>query len=556
MCKGAEHFEFVSYVLEHGLAVAVPEQRPPPYDLANYASCRDPIMGPIADGVLCEEMRTGVLARPGEWFLREQAKWWHSVGVLPKAPGKVRVIHDFSSPSGSSLNDRIDYVKLSYDKVDAAFRAMRPGCWLAKIDITAFFRHIPLDPADWGLTCFRWDGLGKVVDTRVNFGQRNAPEVAFRFSTAIMWAVRRRLGELGLQGWVEVFVVCDDWLVVAEHEDDCRRAWEMIIGVLEQLGFAVNREPHKCIAPCRALVWLGLRLDSVAMSVSLPADKVTKALQLAGEVQRADKVTRQQLDRLFGYLSFCSTVVFGGRAFLHGLRRLRFRPDGGVRGASHRIHVSAALRLDMAWWLTHLERLNGDRRIPIVAMGVEHQVTNVFIDARGGPGGVGLFVDGGFVGLTGEECNARYPAWMRDGRAAALASPGLRRQLDTGAWAEPSEWANHWELFAFCVLLDLFPDVFRDKFVVVRSDSMAACRCVRDLSAALDSPVLAHLTRVFLGLCVRFNVRILPLHIAGVENALADPLSRDRLSEFAGVAGAWVAARGSPSPFLGGLALL
>jgi hypothetical protein len=61
---------------------------------------------------------------------------------------------------------------------------------------------------------------------------------------------------------------------------------------------------------------------------------------LVRKVLVSSSVTRQQLESLFGYLSFCSTVVFGGRLFLHGLRRLRFRADGGVRATRHHVHVS------------------------------------------------------------------------------------------------------------------------------------------------------------------------------------------------------------------------
>ena len=59
-------------------------------------------------------------------------------------------------PEGASLNDFIDYVRLSYDKVDDAFRSMKSPCYLAKVDIAASFRHISMDPSDWCLVAFKW----------------------------------------------------------------------------------------------------------------------------------------------------------------------------------------------------------------------------------------------------------------------------------------------------------------------------------------------------------------------------------------------------------------
>ena len=104
--------------------------------------------------------------------------------------------------------------------------------------------------------------------------------------------------------------------------------------------------------------------------MALPGDKLAKAQDVIRQVQGATKVTRRVLDSLFGYLSFCSTVVYGGRAFLHGVRRLRYRADGVARAGHHKIHVNRALKEDMRWWQAHLVRLNGDRRVPMVAAGV------------------------------------------------------------------------------------------------------------------------------------------------------------------------------------------
>ena len=47
--------------------------------------------------------------------------------MLPKAPGKIRLIHGYSQPAGRSLNDVIDDIKLSYKGVDKACDAMSRG---------------------------------------------------------------------------------------------------------------------------------------------------------------------------------------------------------------------------------------------------------------------------------------------------------------------------------------------------------------------------------------------------------------------------------------------
>ena len=67
------------------------------------------------------------------------------------------------------------------------------------------------------------------------------------------------------------------------------------------------------------------------------------------------------------------------------------------------------------------------------------------------------------------------------------------------------------------------------------------------MSACLDSPVLARLRRGVLGQCVRLNLRILPMHVAGVENVLAEALSRGNWRDFAAQAESWLRVRSKGS---------
>jgi hypothetical protein len=533
-CHEDTDWPFARYVLTHGLAVVQPDQRPAPYDLCNYSSVRDPDLSALAADTVADELRQGLIAVPHAWLL-SQCRWVHALALVPKGGGKARIVHDFSAPDGDCLNSHIDFVSVSLPRHEDVFRVLTPGTHLAKIDLRAFFRHVPLDPADWPLVGFRWDGQ-IMLDTRLNFGQRNASEVADRFGALVERYIARTAEALAS---CHIFRVSDDWLLEARSHADCDAIWRHAMRVLEEFGFVVNRLPGKSVAPCQCLTWCGLEYDTAAMTVRLPADKLRKAADCVLRCRQAASITRRELDSLFGYLQFCSAVVFGGRAFLHGVRRLRFRPDGPPLPSAARISVSDAFRLDMDWWLANLEKLNGDRRIPIVAKARGSPTLEAFVDARGGEGGIGVFVEGAFVSLSGQQCNALYPAGHR------ITSPG--------AWAKPSSVANHWEMFALIVLLDLFGSALANSVVAVHSDSMTAVKCSRDLSAALDSPELAALTRTFLALCVDLNVLVEPAHIAGDDNVLADALSRGHMSAFAQHAQCWLRARGGESAFLSGL---
>ena len=335
------------------------------------------------------------------------------------------------------------------------------------------------------------------------------PGAAHRFGAAVEWWLRRNLDGIPCEG---LFRVSDDWLLLASDLQACEQLWHKTMVTLEEFGFVANRLPGKSVAPCQCLTWCGLEYDSVGMTVRLPADKVRKALALAEHFRTAGTATRAELDSLFGYMVFCSAVVFGIKAFLHSVRRLRYRSELTTLPGSRLVRIPESVRLDMQWVVNNLAKFNGDRRVPIVASGWSGPFSEAFIDARGASGGVGIFLEGAFVGLTGAQCNAMFPA------GGPISSPGT--------WDVPSEVANHWELFAFVVLLYLFGPVLVNQVLRVQSDSVTAIRCVRDVSAALDSPELAALTKIFLTLCVDYNIRVEACHIPGDRNILADPLSR------------------------------
>ena len=141
LCASLPELEFVSYVLDHGVAVVLPTNRPSAFSIPNHGSCKDARLASIASAVLGYEEVQGFIAVSPP-LLRPFCSWIHPLGILLKGSDKCRIIHDCSAPSVDSIKSRIEYVRTSYDIVDGAFRAIKSKCFLAKIDITAFFRHI------------------------------------------------------------------------------------------------------------------------------------------------------------------------------------------------------------------------------------------------------------------------------------------------------------------------------------------------------------------------------------------------------------------------------
>ena len=114
-----------------------------------------------------------------------KAAGWHisKFGVIPKrhSLNKWRLIVDLSWPEKASVNDGIDssLCSLTYTKVDAVADAvclLGRGTELAKADIKAAYRIIPVHPEDRPLLAMQWEGA-VYIDGALPFGLRSAPKI-------------------------------------------------------------------------------------------------------------------------------------------------------------------------------------------------------------------------------------------------------------------------------------------------------------------------------------------------------------------------------------------
>jgi len=217
-CIGAPDLPFVRYVLTQGAPVCEPANRPAPtlrntqaqWAAVNHRSVLDPAVKPQVTAILRDEIEQGILIRVREGDgkgigSRESENmgmysYMHPMGAVPKMDGTtqvgVRVIQNYAYPKLNSVNDFVSYFPVKFSKMDevADYVERNPGWFAAKFDSSNYFRHLPIDPLDWPLLVGVWEfehGWEPLIDTRMPFGLRHAPEVCCRFSAVVMFAVVR-----------------------------------------------------------------------------------------------------------------------------------------------------------------------------------------------------------------------------------------------------------------------------------------------------------------------------------------------------------------------------
>ncbi len=413
-------------------------------------------------------------------------------GVIPKGhnTGKFRLITDLSFPARQSVNDGIDpeLCSLVYTRVDevaAQVAISGRGVLLAKVDIEAAYRLIPVHPQDRILQAVQWGG-NTFVDPMLPFGLRSAPKIFNAVADALQW----HLAQAGVE---VLFHYLDDFIMVAPPESHLCHAWLQIL-IQECARLGVPIAAHKTEGPSTVVVFLGITIDTAKGELRLPEDKLSRLQDLLEEWKSRKCCTRKELESLIGLLNHAFKVIRAGRSFL---RRMIDLLHSVHRPPASRIPIrlSQSFRADLAWWVEFLSGWNGISFLnPPSSLAKIH----LYTDASG---------SWGCAAWCGE--NWLQVRWDSRADSLSIAEKELLPIILAG-----HAWGATW----------------RDCQVVCHCDNQSV---VADLkSRSTKHKGMMHLLRIVVFAEASFRCSLFPSYIDTKANHLADSLSRNNACYF------------------------
>ena len=411
------------------------------------------------------------------------------IGVVPKkAPGSFRFITNLSSPASHSINDKIHdiFAEVSYSTIEDAIKhiiSIGPGAFLAKSDIEKAFRLIPIHPDQYHLLVFKW-GDSFFYDRCLPMGARSSCQIFELFTSALQHIMDKSKIPHSLH-------YLDDFLIINSNFQNCQTDLNKFLSICKDINIPISAK--KTVAPTQCINFLGFEIDTLAETIRLPEDKLTRAKNEILILLGKSKCTLRELQSLLGLLQFTCKVIVPGRAFLGNLYTL----TSGCSRPFHRIRLSINAKKDLKIWLEFLESFNGVslyREILFLTPSI-----HIFTDAAKSLGHGAVFKNQWF--------SVPWPSsW----------------------WSEQN--ITFLEFVPIVQALEVWGPTLQNKCVQLNTDNQALAHIINSQTSKED--LVRILLRKLVLLALKHNILVKAAHIPGKLNSLSDALSRLQVAEF------------------------
>lgn len=172
---------------------------------------------------------------------------------------KMRLCVDLSR----SINPLLHPWHFSYPGIHSAVTLLEKGKFMAKLDLTKAFLHMPLHPAAQQYFAFRYQGT-TFVPSKTPFGASPIPGLC-----------NTQTGELSSILWARGIpnsITTDDIFMVGDSFQECHNHILTATAIIQDLGWILNQD--KIEGPARRLTMLGIDIDSEAQTLSLSSSRL------------------------------------------------------------------------------------------------------------------------------------------------------------------------------------------------------------------------------------------------------------------------------------------
>ena len=154
------------------------------------------------------------------------------------------------------------------ESLKQAIHMVRPGAYLASIDIKDAFYSVPIHPSQKKYLKFMWKATPYQFEAMPN-GYLDAMRIFAKLLKPVFHTLRK-------MGYVSIIYV-DDTLLYGDTYEECLKNVLATLEILQDLGFVIHATKSVLI-PTQRITFLGFIFDTLAMTITLTKEKKNKLI--------------------------------------------------------------------------------------------------------------------------------------------------------------------------------------------------------------------------------------------------------------------------------------
>lgn len=282
--------------------------------------------------------------------------WCRTSPIMSRPKGdseRRRIIIDLSYPPNENVNQWVvkgnyygQLVNHTLPRIDdvvqfAATHGFRVA--LATIDIKRAYRNFPGCPLDYPLNVIRFDNK-YYLDLAMPFGARTSSLYMQKAADLISRALLKR--------GIPTHVYLDNVILYFTPDQNPQARMAEALEFMKALGLPLADE--KVQHPSHKVKYLGIWIDTLARSLTMPSEKIQKFLDLINWIQEQEKVSKKIVQTLVGKTIHIVACVPAARTFINriltALRSAHSEPS---------VLVDSSFKKDLLWFNKFLKKFNG-----------------------------------------------------------------------------------------------------------------------------------------------------------------------------------------------------
>ena len=269
-------------------------------------------------------------------------------------------------------------------------------------------------------------------------------------------------------------------------------AFVCLTQLLHNLGFTLNW--GKVIPPTQCIVFLGVTIDTLNFTLSIPSDKLVALQSELKDWIHKTKVTKRELQQIIGKLNWAAKLLHATRPFLRRLIDLMCT----LKRPSHHVRLTLSVKENLQWLLTASCVFNGT-----VAIVNEPPLPEFsFASDACETGGAAFFQSDWF-----------YVGW----------------ELDFPQYCNVH--INLKELFTVLLAVVRWGHLWKNRHITLYTDNQVTMYAIN--KGCIRNILGMHFIRELFCILAIYNIHISARHISGRDNIIPDALSRLHDEKFA-----------------------